>query len=47
MPEPITPMLGDVELRTIQHITTFEQRALVEHRVPGMGGSAFQDLGRP
>ncbi len=47
MPDPITPMLGDVELRTIQHITTVEQRALVEHRVPGMSGSAFQDLGRP
>jgi DNA circularisation protein N-terminus len=47
MAEPITPMLGDVELRSIQHIATFEQRALVEHRVPGMAGSAFQDLGRP
>jgi hypothetical protein len=46
MAEPITPMLGDVELRTIQHITTLEQRALVEHQVPGMAGSAFQDLGR-
>jgi hypothetical protein len=47
MPEPITPMLGDVELRTVQHIATVERRALVEHRVPGMAGSAFQDLGRP
>jgi hypothetical protein len=47
MAEPIKPMLGDVELRSIQHITSFEQRALVEHRVPGMAGSAFQDLGRP
>ena len=47
MPEPITPMLGDVELRTIQHLTTLERRALVEHRVPGMAGSVFQDLGRP
>ena len=46
MADPITPMLGDLELRTIQHITTLEQRALVEHRVPGMAGSAFQDLGR-
>ena len=46
MADPITPMLGDVELRTIQHITTLERRALVEHRVPGMAGSAFQDLGR-
>ena len=47
MPEPIIPMLGDVELRTVQHIGTVERRALVEHRVPGMAGSALQDLGRP
>jgi hypothetical protein len=47
MADPVIPMLGDVELRTIQHITTLERRALVEHRVPGMTGSAFQDLGRP
>ena len=47
MAEPITPMLGDVELRTVQNIATVERRALVEHRVPGMAGSAFQDLGRP
>ncbi len=47
MPEPIIPMLGDVELRTIQHITTLERRSLVEHPIPGMAGSAFQDMGRP
>src|SRR5215210_5427753 len=47
MAEPITPILGDVELRTVQHTATVERRALVEHRVPGMAGSAFQDLGRP
>jgi hypothetical protein len=46
MAEPITPMLGDIELRTIQHIKTLERRALVEHRPPGMAGSIFQDLGR-
>src|SRR4029453_5277630 len=46
MPDPVAPMLGDVELRTIQRISTVEQRALVEHNVPGMAGSAFQDLGR-
>jgi hypothetical protein len=40
-------MLGDVELRAVQHVTTLERRALVEHAVPGMAGSAFQDLGRP
>jgi len=47
MPESITPMLGDIELRTVQNIATVERRALVEHRVPGMVGSAFQDVGRP
>ncbi len=46
MAEPIIPMLGDIELRTVQHIESLERRALVEHRVPGMAGSAFQDLGR-
>jgi hypothetical protein len=39
-------MLGDIELRTVQHIESVERRALVEHRVPGMAGSIFQDLGR-
>jgi hypothetical protein len=46
MPDPIIPMLGDVELRTVQNVTTLERRSLVEHAVPGMAGSAFQDLGR-
>lgn len=46
MVETITPMLGDVELPTIQHVTTLERRVLVEHHVPGMAGSAIQDLGR-
>ncbi len=46
MPEAVTPMLGELELTSLQHITTGERRALVEHRVPGMAGSAFQDLGR-
>ena len=46
MAEPIIPMLGDIELRTIQQIKTLERRALVEHRAPGMAGSVFQDLGR-
>ncbi len=46
MPEAVTPMLGDLELASLQRITTGERRALVEHRVPGMAGSAFQDLGR-
>lgn len=46
MPEPITPMLGDIELRSIQNIATVERRDLVEHRVPGMAGSTFQNMGR-
>lgn len=46
MAEIVTPMLGEVELRAVQHVTTVEHRALVEHRVPGMAGSVFQDLGR-
>jgi hypothetical protein len=46
MTEPVTPMLGDVELRAVQQIATAERRALVEHRVPGMAGNVFQDLGR-
>ncbi len=46
MPETATPILGDVELRSAQRIATGEHRALVEHRVPGMAGSVFQDMGR-
>ena len=46
MAEAVTPMLGDVELTSVQSIETGEQRALVAHHVPGMAGSAFQDMGR-
>ena len=46
MPESVTPILGEVQLRSAQRITTHEQRALVELRIPGMAGSAFQDMGR-
>lgn len=38
-------MLGDFTLEGIEYIESFERRALVEHRVPGLAGSYFQDLG--
>lgn len=38
-------MLGSFELDGIESIHSVEQRALVEHRVPGLAGSYFQDLG--
>lgn len=39
------PILDKFEIKGIQNISTFENRALIEHRIPGMGGSLFQDLG--
>jgi tetratricopeptide (TPR) repeat protein len=41
----VKPMLGSFELEGIEAIDSFERRALVEHRVPGLAGSYFQDLG--
>ena len=41
----ITPMLGKFELDGIEYVESVERRALVEHRVPGLAGSYFQDLG--
>lgn len=38
-------MLGSFELQGIETIDSLERRALVEHRVPGLAGSYFQDLG--
>lgn len=40
------PMLDDIELPQVQEIATYERRALVEHKPPGMAGSLFQNLGR-
>ena len=40
------PMLDDLELSQVQQLDTDEQRALVEHKPPGMAGSLFQDMGR-
>src|SRR6516165_10616123 len=40
------PMLDDLELPQVQEITTYDHRALVERRPPGMAGSLLQNLGR-
>jgi hypothetical protein len=41
----VKPMLGSFELTGIEYVDSSERRALVEHRVPGLAGSYFQDLG--
>lgn len=41
----IKPMLGSFELPGIEYIESTESRALVEHRVPGLKGNYFQDMG--
>jgi hypothetical protein len=38
-------MLGEFEFDGIEYIASGESRALVEHRVPGLAGNYFQDLG--
>ena len=38
-------MLGDFELTHVEAIESSERRVLVEHRVPGLPGSYFQDMG--
>lgn len=40
------PMLDDLELTHVQEISTYDHRALVEHKPPGMAGSVLQNLGR-
>jgi hypothetical protein len=40
------PMLDDLELLQVQEISTYDQRALVEYKPPGMAGSILQNLGR-
>lgn len=40
------PMLDDLELPQVQEITTYDRRALAEHKPPGMDGSLLQNLGR-
>jgi hypothetical protein len=39
------PMLGKYELEGIEYVEALESRALVEHRVPGLAGNYFQDMG--
>ncbi|MCI0486809.1 MAG: hypothetical protein L0229_09435 [Blastocatellia bacterium] len=41
----IKPMLGAFALDGIEYIESSESRALVEHRVPGLAGNYFQDMG--
>jgi hypothetical protein len=41
----IKPMLGEFALDDIEYMESSESRALVEHRVPGLEGNYFQDLG--
>ena len=41
----IKPMLGDFALDGIELVESYESRALVEHRVPGLAGNYFQDMG--
>ena len=41
----VKPMLGDFELDGIEYVESSESRALVEHRVPGLAGNYFQDMG--
>ena len=40
------PMLDDLALPQVQEIDTRDQRALAEHKPPGMEGSLLQNLGR-
>lgn len=41
----IKPLLGEFALDGIEYIESLESRALVEHRVPGLAGNYFQDMG--
>jgi hypothetical protein len=41
----IKPMLGKFSLEDIEYIESRENRDLVEHRIPGLEGNYFQDMG--
>ena len=41
----IKPMLGEFALEGIEYVEALESRALVEHRVPGLAGNYFEDMG--
>lgn len=40
------PMLDGIELPQVQEISSYDRRALAEHKPPGMSGSLLQNLGR-
>lgn len=40
------PMLDDLELPLVQEISTYDRRALADHKPPGMAGNLLQNLGR-
>jgi len=41
----ITPMIGEFTLEGVEYVESSERLALVEHRVPGLKGNYFQQLG--
>ncbi len=41
----VKPMLDNWELKGLQKIISMENRVLVEHKIPGLQGSLFQDIG--
>ncbi len=46
MPEPIKPMLDDLELWLVQRIETEEAQSWVGHAVPGLAGDFTERLNR-
>lgn len=44
--EQVRPVLGELELPLVQHVSTAEAHALVAHRVPGLDGAFAQHLQR-
>jgi hypothetical protein len=46
MPQPVKPMLADLELPLVQRIHTQEEQILVDHPVPGLDGDFTQLLNR-
>ena len=38
--------LSDIELNRIQHLKVGQHQVIVEHKIPGSDGNAFQNLGR-
>jgi len=46
MPQPVKPMLDDLELPLVQRVYTQEEQILVDHAVPGLDGDFTQLLNR-